>query len=115
MPHIVHALPESAAATLETEGEYRPDSLEREGFVHCSKPGQIVAVADAVHAGEDDLVLLVLDEDLIDAPVRYEVPEGGESAFPHVYGPIDADWVVDVVDFPRDETGFRLPEELLAY
>mgnify|MGYP006288974759 CR=1 FL=1 len=114
MSYIVHVLPRSDWKTLREEGEYRPDSLGDQRFVHCSKPGQIVVVADYNHADHDELVLLLLDESEIESPVRYETDgEDGESAFPHVYGPLPLDAVIEVFSFEQDETGFRLPEKLL--
>jgi uncharacterized protein (DUF952 family) len=110
---IVHALTESERERFRETGAHRPPSLEAQGFVHCSKPGQMVAVADTNFAGRDDVVLLVLDEGRIDAPVRYEATETA-SAYPHVYGPLRREHVVAVHEFPRDETGFRLPDALLA-
>lgn len=71
---IVHALPADEWAAAEAAGAYRPPSLAEEGFVHCSKPGQIVVVADQIHAGVDELVLLAIDESRLDVPVRYESP-----------------------------------------
>ncbi|WP_127341351.1 DUF952 domain-containing protein, partial [Halorubrum sp. 48-1-W] len=55
-----------------------------------------------------------LEEARIDPPVRYETDgEDGESAFPHVYGPLTLDPVAEIFPFEQDETGFRLPEALL--
>jgi uncharacterized protein (DUF952 family) len=113
--HIVHALSQSDWEQFKEDGEYRPQSLETEGFVHCSKPGQMVYVADFVHADADAMILLLLDESRLSAPVRYETNEDGNSAFPHVYGPLTLDAVVDSFPFEQDDTGFRLPEGLLAY
>ncbi|RAW46978.1 hypothetical protein DQW50_00905 [Halorubrum sp. 48-1-W] len=59
MSYIVHVLPRSDWQTFERRGKYRPDSLAEAGFIHCSKPGQIVLVADYNHADEDDVVLLL--------------------------------------------------------
>lgn len=114
MPYIVHVLPRADWQTFKQQGEYRPDSLAENGFIHCSKLGQIVVVADYNHADDDDLVLLLLEESKIDAPVRYETDgEDGESAFPHVYGPLTLEPVAEVYPFGQDKTGFRLPVSLL--
>lgn len=81
-------------------GEYRISTrgrtLEEEGFIHCSRAGQVAAVADRFYRGVADLVLLTIDERLVKPEVRYEsVPGAGES-FPHVYGPLNVDAVVSV-------------------
>jgi uncharacterized protein (DUF952 family) len=115
MASIVHTLSRADWQSFRETGEHRPDSLATEGFVHCSKPGQIVIVADINHATDDDMMLLVLDESNLDSPVRYESGDDGSSAFPHVYGPLSLDSVVDSFRFEQDETGYRLPDELLRY
>jgi uncharacterized protein (DUF952 family) len=116
MSYIVHVLPETDWQMFKEHGEYRPDSLGDQGFVHCSKPGQIVVVADYNYTDSNELRLLVLDESRIKTPVRYETNEkDGKSPFPHVYGPLRLEHVVESVPFERDETGFRLPEELLNH
>jgi uncharacterized protein (DUF952 family) len=115
MPYIVHVLPQTDWQRFREQGKYRPDSLAERGFVHCSKPGQIVVVADYNHASDDEPVLLLLDESEIDAPVRYETDgDDGRSAFPHVYGPLKLESVVESFVFEQDGTGFRLPEKLLS-
>ncbi|ERH09539.1 MAG: hypothetical protein J07HX64_01297 [halophilic archaeon J07HX64] len=40
--------------------------------------------------------------------------QDGESPFPHVYDPLKLEYVVESARFEQDETGFRLPEELLS-
>jgi uncharacterized protein (DUF952 family) len=112
--HVVHALTETEWDRFRETGEHRPDSLDEEGFVHCPKPGQMVVVADTVHADDAPMRLLVIDESRLDASVQYGTNDDGASPFPHVYGPLTLDAVVEAFPFDRDETGYRLPEELLA-
>ena len=52
-------------------------------------------------------MLLQVDPDRLHAPLKVEVGEveTGET-FPHVYGPINLDAVVDVVPFPEGRDGF---------
>jgi glutathione S-transferase len=71
-------------------------SLEDEGFIHCSFAHQVRATADRYYAGLSDVVLLVIDPSRLDAEVRVETPEGAHEAFPHIYGPIPVDAVVEV-------------------
>jgi len=94
-------------------GEYRAASLSDEGFIHCSTPKQVVRVANVLFAGQWGLVLLCIDVEKLQAEVRYENCEGGADRFPHVYGSINLEAVVDVVDFHPDPEGrFQLPDEI---
>jgi uncharacterized protein (DUF952 family) len=78
-------------------------TLEQEGFIHCCADlDQVRGVIGRYYAGvEDTLVLLVIDTDLVDAAVRYE-PSGGET-FPHIYGPITREAVIDVRPVPTTQ------------
>ena len=94
-------------------GEYRAASLNDQGFIHCSTPEQVVRVANFLFAGQCGLVLLCIDVEKLEAKVEYENCEGGIDLFPHVYGIINMEAVVDVVDFNPDQDGcFQLPSEI---
>ncbi|MCF4136685.1 DUF952 domain-containing protein [Streptomyces sp. Tue 6430] len=101
--HILHLTERSLWDAAREHGAYRMSTrgrtLEQEGFVHCSTRAQLPAVASFLYGsyeGPDDLVVLVVDPARLDAPVRYEAPEPGAEEFPHVYGPIPVDAVVEV-------------------
>jgi uncharacterized protein (DUF952 family) len=96
---------EAARAAGRYEISTRGKTLQEVGFIHCSQRHQARAVADAVFADADDLVLLTIDGDRVPAPIRYEGPD-----FPHIYGPLPVDAVVAVRPVTRDATGrLRLP------
>jgi uncharacterized protein (TIGR00299 family) protein len=92
------------------EDAYRPASLDSEGFVHCSPVDAVLAVAAYTHPDAADPVLLVVDPGALDAEVRYE--EMAARAYPHVYGPIEREAVVDVLPLPREDGRYVLPERL---
>lgn len=73
-------------------------SLAEEGFIHCSFPDQVAATAERYYAGRDDVVVLVVDPDRLDAAIRVEDLGGTGVEFPHVYGPIPLAAVVAVED-----------------
>jgi uncharacterized protein (DUF952 family) len=79
--------------------------LEEQGFIHCSFADQVQGVADAVYHGRRDTVLLEIDPSLVGAQVRIENLEGGDDAFPHVYGPLPVAAVVAARDVPVDADG----------
>ncbi len=78
----------------------RDRTLEEEGFIHCSTDlAQVSAVLDRFYRGiEDTLVLLVIDPHLLDAEVRHEPADG--QLFPHIYGPIPIQAVIEVRPAP---------------
>lgn len=90
-------------------GEYRTSTLGADlaevGFVHCSFADQVTVVAEAYYAGvAEPLVLLVIDPQRLDVPVRVEPVPGGQR-FPHVYGPIPVTAVTDVSELHRGPDG----------
>ena len=96
-----------------TRGQYTHESLRSEGFIHCSAKEQVLGVAHARFAGQDDLVLLRIDTSDVMSVIQYEKPSGSEESYPHIYGPLNHDAVKAVIDFPPSADGsFALPEEL---
>jgi uncharacterized protein (DUF952 family) len=94
------------------DGHYRGASLDHEGFIHCSRPEQVVEVAGRLFQGRRDLVLLVIDPDLVTPEIRWE--DGGNGNFyPHIYGPLNVSAVVAVVAFePNPKGSFELSAHL---
>ncbi|WP_017315019.1 DUF952 domain-containing protein [Mastigocladopsis repens] len=93
-------------------GTYRGDTLELEGFIHCSTPTQVIKVANDLFPKQKGLILLCIDSEKVQPDIRYEGVEGGEI-FPHIYGALNIDAVFKVIDFEPGEDGlFTLPEEI---
>jgi uncharacterized protein (DUF952 family) len=103
--HIATIAQWQAAQNL---GSYSADSLETEGFVHCSTADQIASVAKAFFSGQSGLVILEIDRDRLTAEIRDEwvdaaglFPAEMSTVFPHIYGPINLDAVVQVSTFDQ--------------
>src|SRR4051812_11503699 len=81
--------------TVSTRGR----TLAEEGFIHASRDDdQVRKVQRTFYAALDDLVLLVVDTEGLD--VRHEPV--GDDVFPHIYGPIPLDAVIEVRPLPRN-------------
>ena len=115
---ILHLASNAAWLAATKKGAYRADSLSTEGFIHCSKPSQIVDVANTFYRGQHGLVLLLIDPSKLKPELKWEPPAEPEPTharagdlFPHVYGPLNLDAVASVLDFqPDPATGtFTLP------
>lgn len=105
---IFHLALRSEWETARRVGNYTTSTLGRslaeEGFVHASRGDQWQGVRDRYYRGvTEPLVLLVIDTDRLVSPVVEETPPGSAESFPHVYGPVNTDAVVQVV--PLDATG----------
>jgi uncharacterized protein (DUF952 family) len=113
--HITEGVSWTAA---QAAGEYVPSSLAVEGFIHASTREQVVETANLFYAGQEGLVLLCIDPAKLTAQLKREAPASsghrdGAGLFPHIYGPLNADAVVRVVDFPCGADGrFALPAAL---
>ena len=119
---ILHITSRVEWQAAQARGDYRAPSLETEGFIHLSTVKQVLHVANAFYRGQTGLMLLVVDETRISSQVKWEAPAGAPASgisqddkFPHVYGPLNLDAVVDVLDFNPDADGnFQLPASLLT-
>jgi uncharacterized protein (DUF952 family) len=105
MEGLFHIVDGSAWQAAVERGEYRAESLGREGFIHCSFASQVAAVANARYRAVDGLCVVELDPARVDARIVVEDSYGSGTAYPHVYGPIAAAAAVRVHELPRDEGG----------
>lgn len=104
---ILHLALASDWDTAVAAGSYRVSTrgltLDEVGFIHCSTPAQVEGVAARFYADiTEPLLVLVLNADAVreaGTDVRFEGGDGenaeGGELFPHIYGPIDPDWVIE--------------------
>lgn len=78
-------------------GEFRSDDLAAEGFIHSSTPEQLPYVYGKFYRGRPGLVVLRIDTERLKSPLKWENPHETLNLFPHIYGPINADAVIEVV------------------
>ena len=122
MSLIYHITSRSAARAARQSGEYRADSLASQGFIHFSQVHQLLGVANSFYINQEDLVILVVDSARLSAELKYEAPDhpaaaaarstvpSGDQRFPHLYGPLNFEAVVKVIDLPHAAGGkFDLP------
>jgi uncharacterized protein (DUF952 family) len=100
--HLVHPAEWVAAAS---SGSYRPASLDSEGFVHFSYAEQVAGSANRHYDDAVELVVVEVDPDRLDAPLRVEDSYGTGTAFPHVYGPIPVSAAVAMHPLRRGADG----------
>jgi uncharacterized protein (DUF952 family) len=115
---IYHLTSRQAWREAQQRGEYRADSLESEGFIHCSTETQVLPVAENYYKGQSGLLLLQINPALLVSELRWEPPSGGAPPpgvpagefFPHVYGPINLDAIVKAYDLEANpDGGYKSP------
>ena len=97
MPIIYHVTTASDWKEAKQKGFYETPSLKEEGFIHCSQPEQVPGVLERYFSGKTDLVKLVIDTDKLTSQFIYDWSPSIADTFPHVYGPINVDAVIEVV------------------
>ena len=121
---ILHLLSRESWAEAQAHGQLVAPSVATEGFAHCSTEHQMVDVANKYYRGAPNMVLLNIDPAKLVSELKFEPPahiDGSpalphEPLFPHIYGPINLDAVIEVIDFPCDASGtFTTPAQLKTF
>ncbi len=121
---ILHLLSRASWIEAQSHGQLVAPSVATEGFAHCSTEHQIVDVANKYYRGASNMVLIHIDPTKLTSTLKFEPPahiDGSpalphEALFPHIYGPINLDAVIKVIDFSCDEQGyFSLPSQLHTF
>jgi len=109
---ILHITSKAEWLEAQQRGEYIAPSLKTEGFIHCSTEKQVLHVANAFYRGQNDFVLLNLDEAKLKPEIKWEPPAGSlapgiseSDKFPHIFGPVNLTAVASVLDFKPDPDG----------
>jgi uncharacterized protein (DUF952 family) len=92
---IYHVVSAEDWSKFDGASTYEAHSLQTEGFIHLSERQQVAGVLDRYYRNVPNLLLLHVDPVRLTHAVKYEVAPNGEL-FPHVYGPINKDAVVQI-------------------
>jgi len=107
---VLHIAKQTDWQEAQVRGEYRCDSLNEEGFIHCSTREQLLIPANERFRGRLDLLLLCVDPSRLAAELRFEDCYESGMEFPHIYGAIELAAVLDVLAFSPGANGlFELP------
>ena len=107
---IYHLVPIDYWEARSLDRFYVPADFEREGFIHCTRGDeQIAVVANRYYLNDRrPWLVLVLDEQAITSEIKYEPGRDG-LLYPHVYGPLNREAVIEVLPMRRDPDGVFQP------
>jgi uncharacterized protein (DUF952 family) len=115
MPTIFHVAFAGQWEAAREVGSYRWSTRGKSlddgaAFIHCSYADQVATVANSFYADvTEPLVLLVIDVERLVSALCDEDLDGIGISFPHLYGPLNPDAVVEVRAYERGADG-RWPE-----
>ena len=111
---ILHITQRQLWETAKNLGTYRSNTLDSEGFIHCSTTAQVLGSANRFFKDQTDLVILTIDTSRVKPEIKYEGVEK-TNLFPHIYGELNIDAVLQAIDFETDPNGefTSLPSEII--
>lgn len=110
MSLIYHLAPATRWYSWPENKPYFPVDYEKDGFIHCTLGDELmVKIANRFYRNKPgDYVLLVLDPKKVEefgSPVKWEEATNMTELFPHIYGGIDRQAVVEVRTVQRADDG----------
>ena len=97
MPIIYHVATAASWNAAKEKGFYEHPSLKKEGFIHCSQDHQVAGVLERYFKGQAGLVKLVIDTDRLSSKYVFDWSPSSQDTFPHIYGPINTEAVIEIV------------------
>jgi uncharacterized protein (DUF952 family) len=95
-------------ASLKADGAFAGAPVDlQDGYIHMSTRAQAAETAAKHFAGQDELVLAMVDLAALPSPVKWEESRGGQL-FPHLYGPLPYEAVTKKVVLRLDGDGRHL-------
>jgi len=91
---IIHLIPRIDWEKFQGEKALFSESIVEFGFVHCCLPEQVRGVLNQWFAGQNDVIAVEIDTNLLASPHVLENLEGGGELFPHIYGVVNKNAIV---------------------
>ncbi len=113
MNTILHITRRDRWEAAKNLGTYSSETLATEGFIHCSTLSQVIGSANRFFKQQTDLVILVIEIDKVTPEIRHEGADSN-NLFPHIYGNLNIDAVIQVIDLETNpDSSFIMPKELI--
>ncbi|MBI3232820.1 MAG: DUF952 domain-containing protein [Bacteroidetes bacterium] len=103
MNYIYHIVKPTWWGTFKNKDLYVSETLDQEGFIHCSTETQLLPTCNRHFKGIDELVILKLDISKLTSKLIFELAPNVGEEFPHIYGPINLDAVIEIKKLIRNQ------------
>lgn len=114
---IFHMVKESEWKNFIHSEFYGGKSLKTDGFLHCCSFDQILHVANNnLRSIDEKLLILCINTEYLSSELKWEKNFKNGMVFPHIYGPINKESVINTIEFKKEQSGnFSIPKELYNY
>lgn len=102
---ILHCIEKKKWEEVKHFDSFGKEQIELEGFIHCSPVEYFWRVAADFRSIEEELVLLCIETEKVNAIIKWEDGDNCGRAYPHVYGEINMNAVIDVLEYRKDNEG----------
>ena len=92
---IYHIVLPKVWENFKDEKFYQAESLQAEGFIHCSFVEQIEPVLQRYYKGVEKVLILHIEPKFLTAKLVEEASTGDEI-YPHIYGQINCEAIVKI-------------------
>ncbi len=110
---IYHIVPARYFEALPADQDYLPESYTQDGFIHCTRGADLLALVANKHFQKvpGDFLMLVIDVLAVKAPIKYEsLDPSMPYPFPHIYGALNRTAILDAIKMRRAADGtFLVP------
>ena len=129
---IYHLVPADYFRAQASDQPYKPQTFDNEGFIHCTAGADLlIEIANTYFDTLPDVLLVLeIDPKRLTAPLKYEppihpthqdplpeehTPPDPTILFPHIYGLLNREAVIDSFSLQRDEVGrWQMPSQKIS-
>ncbi|EGG83289.1 hypothetical protein HMPREF9477_01050 [Lachnospiraceae bacterium 2_1_46FAA] len=112
---ILHCIKEKLYEEMREDRYFGKVLLKNNPFIHCSSIEYFWRVSPHFDNEKEKLVLLVIDTDNLDVPVKWEDLEGCGREYPHIYGLVKMEAIKNVLPYLKKEDGTWIKNEELKH
>lgn len=94
---IYHIVTTEIWENFKDEDFYEAESLQTEGFIHCSFANQLEGVLERYYKNVGKVLILEIETVKLTSKLVNE-PSTNDEIYPHIYGEINRNAIVEVVE-----------------
>ena len=86
------------------------NSLSEAGFIHASTLDQFFDVSKRFSDDKLKRLILIIETEKLEPVVKFEAAKNG-LLYPHIYGRINIESIIEVMNYTKDESGIFMPSD----